>query len=47
VSETITVAGVTFTADQVKSCVVTVDGREITISEKREAQKMGFQSKEN
>jgi hypothetical protein len=40
----ITVAGVTFTADQVKSAVLTIDGRDIHIGEvKEEAKSIGFQ----
>lgn len=40
--KTITVSGVTFTADQVKSAVVKIDGREISIGEKEEDKKLGF-----
>lgn len=40
----ITVSGVTFTADQVKSAVVTIDGRDIHIGEAKEEKKpIGFQ----
>lgn len=39
----ITVSGVTFTAEQVKSAVVTIDGRDIFIGEKDDkAPKIGF-----
>ena len=41
---TITVSGVTFTADQVKSAVVTIDSRDIHIGEVNEEKKsIGFQ----
>ena len=39
---TITVCGVEFSADQVKSAVVTIDGRDIIISEKQLNTKLGF-----
>lgn len=39
----ITVSGVTFTAEQVKSAVVTIDGRDIFIGEKADnTPKFGF-----
>ena len=34
--ETITVSGITFTADQVKSVIIVIDKREITVGEKDE-----------
>lgn len=44
--DTITVAGVTFNADQVKSAVLEIDGREIRIEERDEGRQMGFSSSE-
>lgn len=42
----ITVSGVTFSAEQVKSAVVTIDGRDIFIGEKTDnAPKIGFPTK--
>lgn len=42
-SPAITVSGVTFTAEQVKSAVVTIDGRDIFIGEKTDnTPKVGF-----
>ena len=38
----ITVSGVTFSADQVKSAIITVDGRDIKIEEKKTDSKIGF-----
>ena len=39
----ITVAGITFSAEMVKSAVVVIDGRDIFIGEKEEAaKKVGF-----
>ena len=39
----ITVAGVTFSANQVKSAVVTIEGRDIRIEEKeKDERKAGF-----
>lgn len=41
----ITVSGVTFSAEQVKSAVVTIDGRDVFIGEKAEPIKnYGFQN---
>lgn len=43
--ETITVSGVTFSADQVKKAVVTIDGRDIHIGQKKDTDKthtLGF-----
>lgn len=42
--ETITVAGVTFSAEQVVSAKVKIDDREIVIGEKKEEKKAGFSS---
>lgn len=42
-SPAITVAGITFTADQVKSATVTIDGRDIYIGERETPPKpIGF-----
>lgn len=42
----ITVSGVTFSAEQVKSAVVTIDGRDIFIGEKTDnTPKIGFPTK--
>lgn len=43
-ADKITVAGVTFGADDVVSCMVNLDGREIHITKKEEERKVGFQS---
>lgn len=40
--ETITVAGVTFTADQVVEVTVKIDNRKITIGKQEEEKKAGF-----
>lgn len=42
---TITVSGVTFTGKQVKSAVVTIGGRDVTIGERDESGPMGFGNK--
>jgi len=39
---TITVSGVTFSANQVKSATVTIDGRDVYIGEKETSRTMGF-----
>jgi len=43
-TQTLTVAGVTFTASEIKSVTLNVDGREIKIddAEKKKDKKMGF-----
>lgn len=42
---TITVSGVTFSASQVKSAVVTIDGRDIHIGEIAKDKTIGFNKK--
>jgi hypothetical protein len=42
--ETITVSGVTFSAEHVVSAVVKIDGREIQILEAKQEKKIGYQS---
>ena len=43
--QVITVAGVTFTADQVKNVTLNVDGREIKIADvEKKKKKMGYES---
>jgi hypothetical protein len=44
--KTITVSGVTFSAKQVKNAVVIIDGRDITIHDKKKDKIVGFTSKE-
>ena len=44
--DAITVSGVTFTAEQVKSAVVTIDKRDIVISEVDKSRLAGFHPKE-
>ena len=42
--KTITVSGVTFSAEQVKNATVTIDGRDVYIGEREEeARSIGFQ----
>lgn len=41
----ITVSGVTFAADQVKSATVVIEGREVYISEKSSDKQIGFTDK--
>ena len=41
---TITVGGVTFGADQVKSVCVVIDGREVQIGEKASDDRIGFRA---
>ena len=42
-TDTLTLGGITFTADQIKSVTVVIDGREITVGEKKkEDEEMGF-----
>jgi hypothetical protein len=44
--KTITVSNITFSADQIKSAVLEIDGREIRIEEKKYADKqIGFHSR--
>jgi hypothetical protein len=38
-----TVAGVTFTAEQVKSVVLNIDGREVSIGEQEQQSRIGFE----
>jgi hypothetical protein len=41
-NKSITVSGVTFTAEQVKSAVIKIDDREIVIKEEKKEKKIGF-----
>lgn len=44
-TKTITVSGVTFSADQVKSATVEIDGREVYIGEqKKDEPEMGYKT---
>lgn len=47
VDKTITVAGVTFSASQVKSATVRIDGREVYIGERDDSKPIGFRSDED
>lgn len=40
--DSITVSGITFTAEQVKKVTIEVGGREITIGEEKKEKKVGF-----
>jgi len=44
--ETITVSGVTFNKDQVKTAIVIIEKREIYIGEKHKDRPVGFASKD-
>ena len=45
-AKAMTVAGVTFTADQVVSAVVKIDGREVYIQKREDDKRIGFQAHE-
>lgn len=45
--KTITVAGVTFNATQVKSATVLIEGREVYIGERDDSKPIGFRSDED
>lgn len=40
----ITISGLTFSADQVKNAVITIDGKDITIHNKKEESEVGFKT---